>query len=491
MTRFAKKLRFGSKTTALRSIGWASADAVGRVVLLASATIILSRIVAVEDFGISAIVLAIAAAAGFFVGTPFEEALVQRRVLRTADLRSAFTVSMLLGLVLVLISLPAATWLAEIYNSPEMALLLPVTMLSIFFNGHGDLATALARRRRRFDDIAAASLISHAIGVCITVILALCGFGVWALIAMRLVIVAMRSIVLQYLQCYPLSPHLSLQSLRSLAYQASVSFFDRLTENLTYLVFANLVGLFHGLSAVGYLNMALRVVEPIRGAIVATTHNLSFPYFRNVALGTQVSGERDRIVHLLAFIITAVFAGLAAIMPALIPFVAGPGWQDAVFIAICLSIGGAIVLPTRLISTALIASGTPIYSLYGNLVALMIATVLLVMSRDAPAYVIGLARTFADLGQAMVAIAVPLILIQWTSLERFRLIAPAWIVAAVMGISVFLIGQYLAHFNHLIVLFAQVALGILIQICLMWCFCRRELRQILLFLRGKGVGLPS
>lgn len=487
MTRLAKKLRFGSKTTALKSIGWASADAVGRVVLLASATIILSRIIAAEDFGISAIVLAIAVAAGFFVGTPFEEALVQRRVLRTADLRSAFSVSMLIGIILVLITVPAASWLAGIYNTPEMALLLPVTMLSVFFNGHGDLATALARRRRRFDDIAAASLISHAVGVCITVILAVCGFGVWALIGMRLVIVAVRSIVLQHLQRYPLLPLLSLQSLRSLAYQASISFFDRLTENLTYLVFANLVGLFHGLTAVGYLNMALRVVEPIRGAIVATMHNLSFPYFRNVALGTQAPAARDHIIHLLAFVITAVFAGLAAIMPALIPLVAGPGWQDAIFIAICLSVGGAIVLPTRLISTALIASGKPIYSLYGNFAALILATVLLLLSRDAPDYVIGLARTFADLGQALIAIAVPLVFVHWTSTMRLRLIAPAWFIATLMGGVVFLIGQYLGHLNHLGVLIIQIGAGVLIHICLMGLFCKRELRQILSYLRGRAV----
>jgi O-antigen/teichoic acid export membrane protein len=185
----AKSVRSAPRKLILKSIGWATADAIGRVVLLATATIILSRLVDVEGFGISAIVLAIAAAAGFLVGTPFEEALVQRRVLRTIDLRSAFTMSMLLGAVLVLVSILAAPWIARIYDTPEMTWILPVVMVSILFNGHGDLATALARRRRRFEDIAAASLISHGVGVVVTIALAFAGFGVWALIALRLVVV--------------------------------------------------------------------------------------------------------------------------------------------------------------------------------------------------------------------------------------------------------------------------------------------------------------
>jgi O-antigen/teichoic acid export membrane protein len=484
-----KSVRSTTRKPAIKSIGWASADAIGRVILLASATIILSRVIDVEAFGVSAIVLAIAVAAGFLVGTPFEEALVQRRILRSVDLRSAFTVSMLLGVLLVVISIVASPWLASVYKTPEMTWLLPAAMVSVLFNGHGDLATALARRRRRFDDIAAANLISHGIGVIVTIALAFAGFGVWALIAMRLVIVIVRSVVLQYFQRYPLRPELSLKSLKALSHHASISFFDRLAENLTYLVFANLVGIFHGLTSVGYLNMALRVVEPIRGAIVATTHNLSFPYFRRVAHGLETSLARDTVIHLLAFIITAIFAGLAAIMPAMIPFVAGPGWEDAVFIAICLSVGAAIVLPTRLISTALIASGKPIYSLYGNLTSLALVTLFLILGRDGADYGIGLSRLLADIGQALVAVLVPLAFMTWSQTSRLRAIAPAWGLAALMGLSVWAIGQYLAPYGHIAVLALQVIAGVVIQVGLMWLLCKKELRQIINFLRGRDLDL--
>jgi O-antigen/teichoic acid export membrane protein len=484
----AKNLRSTSRKPLLKSIGWASADAIGRVVLLAFATIILSRLVSVEDFGISAIVLAIAAAAGFLVGTPFEEALVQRRVLRTVDLRSAFTMSMLLGAVLILVSILVGPWLADLYDTPEMAWLLPVVMVSILFNGHGDLSTALARRRRRFEDIAAASLISHAVGVVVTIAMAFAGFGLLALVALRLVVVLVRSVVLQSTQRYPLAPQISFKSLRALAHHASISFFDRLAENLTYLVFANLVGLFHGLTSVGYLNMALRVVEPIRGAIIATTHNLSFPYFRRVSHGLEPVVARDRIIHLLAFIITAVFAGLAAIMPAMIPFVAGPGWEDAVFIAICLSAGAAIVLPTRLISTSLIASGHPIYSLFGNLTSLSLVTLCLLLGRDGPDYLIGLSRLLADFGQAMVTLIVPLGFLAWSQSSRFRAILPAWALAALMGLSVGVIGHYLAPLGYITTLAVQVIAGIAIQVGLMWLFCNQEMRQLINFMRGRDLG---
>lgn len=474
-----------SRRRVLGSIGWAGADAVGRLVLLAGATVVLSRLIDAEDFGISAIVLAIAAAAGFLVGTPFEEALVQRRILRAVDLRSAFTFSMLVGVGVVLLSMSGAPFLAASYDTPEMTLLLPVAMVSIIFNGHGDLATALARRRRRFNDIAASNLLSHAVGITVSLAMAFAGAGVWALVAMRLVIVIVRSAVLQYQLGYPLRPQIAWRSLKTLAHYASISVLDRLADNLSYLAFANLVGIFHGLVAVGHLNMALRMVEPIRGAIVATSHNLAFPHFRRVANGSANPAERDAIIRLLAYIITAVFVGLAAVVPVLMPIVAGPGWEDAAEMAVFLSLGAAILLPTRLIFTALSASGRPKYSLYGSLTGLAMITILLVATHNEPEYMIGLSRTMADAVQSMIAIAVPLAALQWQTRSRLRLLVPAWLVAAAMGAGVVVLGRWMAPYGDLVTLLVSVPIGIALQLLLMWGLRRAELLQIVDFLRGR------
>ncbi len=57
-----------SARTVLGWIGWAGGDAVGRLILLSASTIVLSRLIPAEEFGISAIVLTMSAAAALLVG---------------------------------------------------------------------------------------------------------------------------------------------------------------------------------------------------------------------------------------------------------------------------------------------------------------------------------------------------------------------------------------------------------------------------------------
>ena len=464
-------------------VGWAGLDAVGRLVLLSAATVVFSRLLDADDFGISAIILAIAAAAGLMVGAPFEDALAQRRILRGAHLRSALTFGLLVSAVLIALSLPIAPLVAAAFDEPVMAALLPVTMVSVLFSGHGDLVTARARRMQRFNVISAANLFSHVVAVPVALAAAFLGAGVWSFIILRLVQVAVRSFWLQWEIGYPLRPQLSLKHLADLRRFASFSFFDRLTDNLTYLVFNNLVAVFFGLSVLGHVNMAMRLVEPIRGAIIATSHNLIFPHFRRIAHGDGSADARDMPIALLAFVSAAVFAGLAAIMPVLLPLVAGPGWETAVVIAMCLALGGALVLPARPIYTSLSAGGRPEYSLASSVIGLSVTSLLLVLMRDAQPVAVGAARLAGDMAQALLAVLVPLKTMRWSAGQRLRLLLPAWLVASGMFVVASAVLFLLQPYGALVALAGSILAGVAAQVLLMGLFQRSALSQLLNIVR--------
>jgi len=464
-------------------IGWAGLDAIGRLVLLSAATVIFSRLLDPADFGVSAIILAIAAAAGLMVGAPFEDALAQRRTLRAEHLRSALGFGLVIAIVLIALSVPAGPWIARIFDAPAMALLLPVTMLSIFFSGHGDLVTARARRRQRFNVISAANLFSHVAAVPVALVAAFLGAGVWSFIILRLVQVVVRSLWMQFAVGYPLRPQLSIEHLADLRRFASFSFFDRLTDNLTYLVFNNLVALFFGLSVLGHVNMAMRLVEPARGAIVATMHNLIFPHFRRLAHGEATAAERDMPIALLAFMIAAVFAGLAALMPVLLPLVSGPGWETAIVIAMCLAWGSAFLLPARPIYTSLSADARPEFSLFSSIIGLALTSVLLIALRDSQPAAVGAARLAGDAAQALFAIFVPLRHLSWTAGERLRLLLPAWLIAFGMFLAASAVLYLLHSYNPLVALAAAIFAGVIAQVVLMALFQRWALRQLLAIVR--------
>ena len=330
-------------------IGWAGLDAAGRLALLTGSTIVFSRILSPRDFGVAALVLTIVALAAIFVGAPFEEALAQRRRLRMAHLRAALGVSWAVAAALCVAAIPAGAWLAERYGEPEFRALLPAATASIFFSGHSDIVTALARRLRRFNEVAAATLYAHVVGVGLALAMALAGWGVWALIAQRLLVVVARAILLQWRIGFLVLPGWSAAHVRELGRFAGFSFLARLAENATYLAFNNLVQAFYGVAALGQVNMAMRLIEPIRGAITATGPNLAFSFFARAGDANRQSALRADIVSRSAFVTAPVFVGLAVVAPTLLPLIAGPGWQEAVGIAVCLSLASALAATAGLV----------------------------------------------------------------------------------------------------------------------------------------------
>ncbi|MCI4680452.1 oligosaccharide flippase family protein [Rhodoblastus acidophilus] len=460
----------------MKWLSWSGMDAIGRLAMLTASTAVLSRCLSPHDFGVSALALTVVTVASVLVGAPFEEALAQRKVLRLAHLRAALSASWLASLACVLLAIPLGFVLARAYHEPQFVWLLPVGMISAFFSGHADIVTGLIRRQRRFADLAKATLFGNAIGIAASVALALAGAGVWALIAQRLLVAAARAVLLQAGANVLILPSRSLGALRDLARYGGVSLADRLIDNLTYLVFNYAVGGLYGLNVLGYVNMAMRLVEPLRSAIGATGHNLAFSFLTRLQEDPERLSARARtIVSHAALAIAPVFVGLAAVTPILLPLIAGPGWDEAVVIGACLALGTAICLPARLVITALCARGRPEYSLVANIAAFGLTMAVLVFAAGFGPVSVGLSRIAGDMAQAAVAIVAAPRLLGWSRRERFFALAPAWALAALMGLVVTRLAPVLPHFNRPASLAVLIGAGVAVYAVFLALFARQKL----------------
>lgn len=421
----------------LRWISGAGVDAVGRLVLLSGSTIALSRMASPRDFGVAALVLTIVAVVAVFVGAPFEEALTQLPRIRSRHLSAALAASWLIGAILFALTCLAAAPLAKYYQSPEIEYLLPVAMISIFFSGHSDVIASLARRRRRFNELVYATLAGHVIGVALSLAIAAAGYALGALVLQRVLIVIARALILQWRIGFVVLPLWSNAPLRELARYASFSFLARLTDSLTYLAFNNLVQGLYGVAELGQVNMAMRLIEPIRAAVTATGHNLAFSFFARAAGDAQRLRQlRDHVISNAAFAVAPVFVGLAAVAPVLLPVFAGKGWEEAAVVATCLSLAGAVAAPSGLIFTAYSAKGRPDFSFF-SLVASFAATVAALLGAAALGPVsVGLSRVVGDSVRTAIAIGVAPHNAEWPWRARLSALLPAWRLAAIMGLSV-------------------------------------------------------
>ena len=160
-----------------RSVVFSFADRYAAMALNLVTLAVLARLLAPEDFGIFAIVAAVTvmfeATREFGIGSY----LIQSQKVSTGDLRTAFTLSILLALTMAAIVLLAAEPLALFYADDRVATGLWLAALSFFCTPFSVPPLAMLRRDMRFDRVALTTVAGALAQLVTAVAMALLGFG--------------------------------------------------------------------------------------------------------------------------------------------------------------------------------------------------------------------------------------------------------------------------------------------------------------------------
>lgn len=466
-------------------VGAGLAEAAGRLVILSGTTAYLAHVLEPGDFGATALVFSIVTIFSVCVAGPYEEALAQRRVVRRLDLQAALAVSLVAALAFIVAALPIGAWLDRIYGRSDMAWLLPATTTLLLAQAPLVIATAVARRRKAFYAIHVASLAAHVMGAAAAIGLALAGAGIWALAGLRIATVAGNFVVLAALLGLWLVPAWSWTSVRAMNGFAGYILLTRLVENSTYLIYNAMVGSLFGLTVLGYANLAMRLIEPLRGAIVAITHNLCFSFFTAGPRRERGLGEGAcRISAESTVLIAPTFMGIAAISPILVPLIAGPGWDAAVPIVAAFAAGGMLALPSQVVQTALSVTGKPQHILSANAAGLAALVVVLAASAGLDPIAVGVARLASDLVQTAATLAIGGRLIALPQRTLLRQLAGSWCAATVMALAVAWLGRELpASTPVAVALGGAVAGGVAVYAVLLFVLARQrftDMRRMIL-----------
>ena len=190
----------------------------------------------------------------------------------------------------------------------------------------------------------------------------------------------------------------------------------------------------------------------------------------------------DQVIAQSALVTTPIFAGMAAVAPVLLPLVAGPGWDDAAQIAVCLSIASAIAVPAGLFFTAFSSRARPEFNLYSLVVGLFAIMLVLTGFAWLGPISVGLSRIAGDSIRALFAVGLPMKDFDWPRRERLAALAPAWLLASAMGASVALLHYVVAAHAPVAQLTILVAAGVVIYLGLLVMFARRRAAFLLAYL---------
>lgn len=173
--------------TVVHSFAWKMAERIFAQGIGFLVQIVLARILLPSDFASLAIIVAITNYAALFVQSGLSTAIVQKENLDQLDISTLLISSLTIAAVFYVILFIAAPYIAEYYQLYELCPTLRVLGLILFLNAVNSIQVAKLQRSMQFKKMFIRNMIAIPVAGTIGVVMALLGFGVWALVAHSLI----------------------------------------------------------------------------------------------------------------------------------------------------------------------------------------------------------------------------------------------------------------------------------------------------------------
>jgi len=472
------------KPSAGRSLIWALVESGGLSLLSLLVLFVVARLVGPEELGIVAIALGIIQVMTVILETSLHDAIVQRQDLTDDHLHTAFWTCTGLSALFVAACWFGAPLLAGLFDEPALTDLLRVMSFGLALTGIGAVPIAVLRRHFMFKQLAIRSLYARVAGAVAGIGLALMGYGIWALVVQYLLQATFNGILVWPACPFRPARRYSMARLRELIGYGALSVGSRIVWISSVRLFTVLVGYFLGVAAVGYINIAQRVVDTLYDLLAGAAYNLAFPFFaRRQNDRAQLHRAYYATNEFAAMAVPPIFAGMAVCAAPIVLLILGEKWLPAVPLIQVLAAAAALQFILLFSNAAIMASGRPGVLFCLSLVTFVVAIggLLLLQPGDAFGAAVLWACRIAISAPIMVYLTWRLLGISIPTVARSMLIPLAATLAMAVGLG-WLWHSHLHELPALDALLVMVPLGVMVYGVLLMLVNRAALLRLIAFI---------
>ena len=218
--------------------------------------LVIARLVSPSDFGLIAMLTVFIAIAQVFVDSGLSKALIHKQNRTQTDFSTIFIFNIVLSILIYLVLVLAAPYIAHFYNEDILKNILNYTAFSIVISSSYIVQRTLLIINGNFKKLAVITSVSSLISGIIGIALAYKGYGVWALVAQNLSNQLLIAIILWTTGKWAPKCKFSFSALRPMLNYG----YKILISGLMNVVFVNLytlvIGKFYSARQVGFYNRA-------------------------------------------------------------------------------------------------------------------------------------------------------------------------------------------------------------------------------------------
>ena len=293
--------------------------------------ILLARLLDPKDFGNLAILITFTNFALIFIQSGITVALIQKTELEEYDICSVFLICLLIAAVLYVVLFFSAPLIAGFYEEPNLVGPLRILSIVLFIGAINSIQIAILTRAFKFKIMFFCNFISAMLSGTIGIVLAIKGYGIWALVYHTLLNRAIVTIVMAFFVRVKIKIGISRNSIKNI-FSFSIKILAANLVSGTYDSFRTLIiGKNYSKEKLAYYDKAYTYSSYISQLSSNCISGVLLPVFSEKQDNiNQLKGMVRKSVRLTSFLMFPVFIGVAVIAYPFVMVLLTEKWIDCV-----------------------------------------------------------------------------------------------------------------------------------------------------------------
>lgn len=270
------------KEATITGVKWTAIEKFSVQIVNFIVSVLLARLLSPSDFGTIGMIGIFMAISQTFIDSGFSNALIRKSDASEADYSTAFYFNIIVGIVCYFILYISAPQIARFFDNPILSSIVKVYAIALFINSLTAAQYAKLNHELNFKLQARISYASSFISGLIGVLLAYCGYGVWALVWQALSNAAVRALLIWMLAQWRPRSSFSKESFRYLFGYGS----KLLASGLLHTIYSNLssliIGKYYSSSDLGYYSRGQQFASLPSSTVTSILQKVTFPIFSKI-----------------------------------------------------------------------------------------------------------------------------------------------------------------------------------------------------------------
>ena len=440
---------------------WSFVDTIAGQGITFVVGIILARLLSPREFGLIGMITVFIAVSESFINSGFSSALIRKKNCTDTDFSTVFFFNLAAGILFFFLLFLTAPAISNFFNEPELTAILQVLGVVLIIDSLTLIQRTILTKRIDFKLQAKISVIASIGSGIVAILMALYGFGVWALVAQRIIKQGLNSLFLWLWNRWKPILVFSKNSFKELFGFGSKLLLSGLIDTIYQNIYYLIIGKFFSAQELGFYSRADGFKNLPSQNINTIVSRVTYPVLSSIQDDIpRLRNNYQKLIRTIMFVTFILMLGMAAVAEPMIITLIGEKWRPSIVYLQMLSFVGMMYPLHALNLNMLQVQGRSDLFLKLEVIKKIIAI---------PTIVIGI---FFGIKMMIVGMMVNTLIayylnsywsgvkIGYSFKQQVKDILPSFFLALIMGVSVYLLGELLP-FSYSVNLIIQVIYGAL------------------------------